>query len=98
MVGTVAQICRLHAHFLHNFTYRDSFPHEHMQVGDDLRQDIVVLQMIRLMEKFWLRAGLDLKMVTYQCVATGADQGLSEKDTCCITLGHSDLYTVEAGI
>ncbi len=46
------------------------------QVGDDLRQDIVILQMIRLMEKIWLRAGLDLKMVTYQCVATGDDQGI----------------------
>ena len=27
------------------------------------------------MEKIWLRAGLDLRMVTYECVATGADQG-----------------------
>ena len=46
-----------------------------MQVGDDLRQDILVLQMIKLMEKIWLRAGLDLKMVTYDCVATGQDHG-----------------------
>ena len=46
-----------------------------MQVGDDLRQDILILQMIRLMEKIWLRAGLDLKMVTYQCVATGKEEG-----------------------
>ena len=49
--------------------------HYVMQVGDDLRQDILVLQMIRLMEKIWLRAGLDLKMVTYDCVATGQDHG-----------------------
>ena len=27
------------------------------------------------MEKIWLRAGLDLKMITYNCVATGSDQG-----------------------
>jgi len=46
-----------------------------VQVGDDLRQDILILQMIRLMEKIWLRAGLDLKMVTYQCVATGKEEG-----------------------
>ena len=46
-----------------------------VQVGDDLRQDILILQMVRLMEKIWLRAGLDLKMVTYQCVATGKEEG-----------------------
>ena len=62
------------------------------QVGDDLRRDIVIIQMIRLMEKIWLRAGLDLKMVTYQCVATGDDQGIYNtgmymhvyRITCCI--------------
>ena len=27
------------------------------------------------MEKIWIRAGLDLKMITYDCVATGLDQG-----------------------
>ncbi len=47
-----------------------------LQVGDDLRQDILVLQMIKLMEKLWLKAGLDLKMITYQCVATGVDEGM----------------------
>ena len=46
------------------------------QVGDDLRQDILVLQMIGLMEKLWLRAGLDLKIVTYRCLATGYDEGI----------------------
>ena len=51
------------------------------QVGDDLRQDILVLQMIKLMEKIWLRAGLDLKIVTYQCVATGVEEG------CCCMYG-----------
>lgn len=49
-----------------------------LQVGDDLRQDILVLQMIKLMEKIWLRAGLDLKMVTYQCVATGVEEGCTK--------------------
>lgn len=45
------------------------------QVGDDLRQDILILQMIKLMEKIWLRSGLDLRMITYQCVATGVEEG-----------------------
>ncbi|CAI8016319.1 Phosphatidylinositol 4-phosphate 3-kinase C2 domain-containing subunit alpha, partial [Geodia barretti] len=56
------------------------------KVGDDLRQDILVLQMIKLMEKIWLRAGLDLKMVTYDCVATGQDHGMLEVVTDSSTL------------
>ena len=59
--------------FMYTYSYcPDWFPR---QVGDDLRQDILVLQMVQLMEKIWLRAGLDLRMVTYCCMATGPDQG-----------------------
>ena len=60
---------------LHVILNTDSNIGQLWQVGDDLRQDILVLQMIKLMEKIWLRAGLDLKMVTYQCVATGVEEG-----------------------
>lgn len=41
------------------------------QVGDDLRQDMLVIQMIRLMDKLWLKEGLDLKVVTFSVVPTG---------------------------
>lgn len=47
----------------------------HKQVGDDLQQDMLTLQMIRIMDKLWLREGLDLKMVTFACVPTGANRG-----------------------
>ena len=47
-----------------------------LQVGDDLRQDMLTLQIIGLMNKLWLKVGLDLKMVTYECLATGPEEGM----------------------
>ena len=49
--------------------------HYHPQIGDDLCQDMLTLQLIKVMEKLWLRAGLDLKMLTYSCLPTGPNQG-----------------------
>lgn len=48
------------------------------KVGDDLRQDMLAMQMIRIMEKLWLREGLDLRMVTFDCLATNDRQGMVE--------------------
>ena len=45
------------------------------QAGDDLRQDMIVMQMIRLFDDMWKKAGLDLKIITYGVVATGQDTG-----------------------
>merc|ERR1740130_601520 len=41
--------------------------------GDDLRQDILALQVLDLMDKLWLKAGLDFKMSTYKVIATGVN-------------------------
>lgn len=46
--------------------------------GDDLRQDMLAIQMIRIMEKLWLREGLDLRIVTFDCLATDERQGMVE--------------------
>ena len=46
--------------------------------GDDLRQDMLTLQMIRLMDKLWLDDGLDLRMSPYGCVSTGDEVGMIE--------------------
>ncbi len=63
------------------------FPAEFFsQVGDDLRQDMLTMQMIRVMDKLWLQEGLDLKMVTFSCVPTGHRQGMMEMVTEAKTL------------
>ncbi|XP_034029167.1 phosphatidylinositol 4,5-bisphosphate 3-kinase catalytic subunit delta isoform isoform X1 [Thalassophryne amazonica] len=46
--------------------------------GDDLRQDMLTLQMIHLMENLWKKEGLDLRMIPYGCLSTGNKMGLIE--------------------
>uniref|UniRef100_A0A671SHH9 phosphatidylinositol-4,5-bisphosphate 3-kinase n=1 Tax=Sinocyclocheilus anshuiensis TaxID=1608454 RepID=A0A671SHH9_9TELE len=46
--------------------------------GDDLRQDMLTLQILRLMDLLWKEANLDLRIVPYGCLATGDHAGLIE--------------------
>ncbi|XP_062872087.1 phosphatidylinositol 4,5-bisphosphate 3-kinase catalytic subunit delta isoform [Trichomycterus rosablanca] len=46
--------------------------------GDDLRQDMLTLQMIQLMDVLWKMEGLDLRMIPYGCLSTGNKTGLIE--------------------
>ncbi|XP_029412140.1 phosphatidylinositol 4-phosphate 3-kinase C2 domain-containing subunit alpha [Nannospalax galili] len=48
------------------------------KVGEDLRQDMLALQMIKIMDKIWLKEGLDLRMVIFRCLSTGRDRGMVE--------------------
>ena len=43
-----------------------------------MRQDSLTMQLVGIMNKIWLREGLDLKMITYHCMATGPGMGMVE--------------------
>nr|XP_014285368.1 phosphatidylinositol 4-phosphate 3-kinase C2 domain-containing subunit beta isoform X2 [Halyomorpha halys] len=61
-----------------NFTSEEAIIPAIFKVGDDLKQDMLTLQMIRIMNKLWLKEGLDLKIVTFGCVPTGFKKGMIE--------------------
>jgi len=46
--------------------------------GDDLRQDMLTLQMFRIMDRLWKRMGMDFGMTPYMCLSTGDLQGMLE--------------------
>ena len=57
-----------------------------IQIGDDIRQDSLVLQLIRLMNEIWLEDALDLRMIVFRCLPTGDKRGIS-----LFNLGHPPL-------
>ncbi|XP_071954841.1 phosphatidylinositol 4-phosphate 3-kinase C2 domain-containing subunit beta-like [Antedon mediterranea] len=48
------------------------------KAGEDMRQDMLIMQMIRIMNKLWLSEGLDMRIITFTCLATGKNQGMIE--------------------
>ena len=54
--------------------------------GDDLRQDILTLQIISVMDKIWLQNNMDLKMTPYKVIGTHCMQGYLEFVPDCMTL------------
>ena len=48
------------------------------KAGDDLRQDIVTLQMLKMCHSVWLGHSLDLKVTPYRCISLWNDGGMLE--------------------
>ncbi|KAJ5074669.1 pi-3 kinase [Anaeramoeba ignava] len=58
--------------------------------GDDLRQDILTLQMFRIMDQLWKENGLDLRLNPYHVIATGDMVGMVE-----VVLNSKTIATIQ---
>jgi len=56
------------------------------KIGDDLRQDMFVLQMINVMNQLWIMDDHDLSVLTFTCLQTGDRCGFIEMVTNAETL------------
>ncbi|XP_041860991.1 phosphatidylinositol 4,5-bisphosphate 3-kinase catalytic subunit gamma isoform isoform X2 [Melanotaenia boesemani] len=46
--------------------------------GDDLRQDMLIIQTLVLMDSIWQEKSLDLNLIPYGCISTGHNVGMIE--------------------
>lgn len=60
---------------LHFTTSRDTEYVAIFKLGDDLRQDQLILQMITLMDNLLNKENLDLKLTPYKVLSTGIKSG-----------------------
>jgi len=56
------------------------------KIGDDLRQDQFVIQLINVMNQLWILNDLDLSVMTFICLQTGDKRGFIEMITNAETL------------
>mmetsp|Transcript_34230 Transcript_34230/g.75420 ORF Transcript_34230/g.75420 Transcript_34230/m.75420 type:complete len:1239 (+) Transcript_34230:443-4159(+) len=59
-----------------------------LKVGDDLRQDALIMQLLRVMNDLWQKEGLDMQMKLYDCISTGHERGLLQVVLNANTLGN----------
>ena len=68
-----------------------------LKVGDDLRQDALILQLLKVMYDLWRREGLDMEMMLYDCISTGDERGLLQVVLNATTLGSILLQATDKG-
>ena len=66
------------------------------KAGDDLRQDQLTLQVLKIMDRLWKDQGLDLRMSPYLCVSTGDELGMLEVVLNSCTLADIVIKSVKA--
>ena len=62
---------------------------------DDLRQDMLALQVLRVMNTEWEHEGLDMRVTYYRCVALGPEIGMIEIVPDCTTI--ADIQKTSGG-
>jgi len=60
-----------------------------LRIGNDLRQDLLAIQMLRIMDKLWLDNNLDLKLITFKICPTEIFAGYIE------FVYFSELYKIQ---
>lgn len=63
------------------------------KAGDDLRQDMLTLQLIRLMDQLWQENGLHLLMNAYDCLSTGDEVGMLE-----MVMSSATIAKIQGGV
>ena len=66
-----------------------------LKCGDDLRMDMVTMQLFKAMQNLWYENGLKLKMSLYKVLCTGNQQGMLEMVTNSETLAN--IHVQEGG-
>jgi hypothetical protein len=67
-----------------------------LKVGDDLRQDALIMQLLRVMDDLWRKEGMDMQMRLYDCISTGHERGLLQVVLQAKTLGSILLDATDA--
>ncbi|XP_023694840.1 phosphatidylinositol 4,5-bisphosphate 3-kinase catalytic subunit gamma isoform [Paramormyrops kingsleyae] len=62
--------------------------------GDDLRQDMLILQILLIMESIWEAESLDLSLLPYGCISTGNKIGMIEIVKDATTIANIQQSTV----
>ena len=53
-----------------------------LKVGDDPRQDALVMQLLGVMNMLWEQEGLEMEMMLYDCISTGHEKPAAGSDKC----------------
>ncbi|XP_013190051.2 phosphatidylinositol 4,5-bisphosphate 3-kinase catalytic subunit delta isoform [Amyelois transitella] len=59
-----------------------------LKIGDDLRQDMFTLQMLRIMDRLWKSHGYDFRLSLYNCISMENEVGMIEVVEDAKTIAH----------